>query len=650
MARRKLSLDEVASLDLAAAPVRRAVTADEAKELGLDEGPGYAKSALGGGIQGITGGFFDDAAGLLGQFAVGGGVRLGKGAQPSPDDTPEIRALKEQALAEQEAAPSSREIVRDLVQADLDEAQAANPKVYGTGRVGGALLTAPLIAKLLPAGLGVGGSMLTGAGLGGLNAAGESRAELGRGGWKEFVGDVLKGGALGAGTGGLGYGLTRALAGSAGALPATMASGGLTGGAAGYLGSEAETVGGKLEDAVFPALLGGAGAAGGYAAAKATGGTARALVKGAVKPTPEAQYLRDQGVENLTLGQMNPRSGLGQMEEVGTSAAFVGPKLTGQRNTARETYAKALVSRAVPKGGSSLAKGGLDEQLADAYRQQNERYDEVRASPLSPRAQARPVNVARVGKALNLAANDPSIPASADDVATVGRYLKNQTSILQRSGATTENLMKVRQNIRDARASAEPGSPKRMLYDRAEGSITNRLQYALPAKALQTLRETDAGYGAYKNLEAAVANAKDGPLTPNNVTMAIKSNTDRGAYARGAGGELRQLARAGHEVFDQKVEPTGARLLASGRYNPLPWAVRAANSPAIKPYALGEAPIQQRADALVQALMNRAPKMSPVSGRLPELLSAAEAGPSLSQRAYAELLWRISEDPESAER
>jgi hypothetical protein len=614
-----------------------------------EEGPGQAKAFLGGNLQGVTAGFFDDIAGFVGQGAVGGGVKLGKGAQPAPDDSPQLRAMKEQALADQEASPSNREILSSLVQGELDEAQAAWPKTYGTGRVTGTLLTAPVVAKALPSAMGLGGSMLAGAGLGGLNAAGESRASPVRGQIADYLKDIGKGAALGAGAGGLGYGLTGAMSGAP-RLLATMGSGGVTGGVMGALGSEEETLGGKLQDALFPAFLGAAGSGAGYGATKLGAGAARATVKGAVKPTPEAQFLREQGVNNLTIGQMNPKSALGQIEEVGTSAALVGPKLQAQREAARTTFGKAAVSRAVPKGGSSLVKGDMNEQLADAYRQQGERYDEVRASPLSGRAQARPVNVKNVGKAFEAASKSPDVLATEADTAAVGRFLANQKTLLDRQGATPETLMRVRQNIRDQASGLEAGSAQRQLLERSEQTITNRLQYALPARSLETLRDTDKGYGAYKTMESAVGAAKDGPLTPNNITMAIKANTDRGAYARGAGGELRQMAQAGHEVFDQKTPPTGARLLASGRYNPLPWAARLANSPSVKPFALGETQGQQKVAAIIEALANRAPKMSPVGGRMPEAFAPTGAAPSYAQGAYADIIRRLMENEETAGR
>lgn len=600
------------------------------------EGPSVARARVGGAVQGITGGHFDELASFFGSPLVGGGVEYGPGMQPSPDDTPEVRRLKAEALAQQEAAPSNREILQGDIQKQLDEAQAAHPADYAVSRVGGALLTAPFIARALPATTGLVSAAGTGALLGGINAAGESRASPVRGQIAEYLGDTGKGALLGAGAGGLGYGLTNALTGVAGAVPASMASGGLLGGAQAYMSSDADTVEGRLRDSVLPTLLGMGAAGVAHAGSKLAGATGRATVRGAVKPSEEAQYLRDQGVNNLTIGQMSPGSALGQIEEVGQSAAFVGPKIKAQRAAAVERYGKAAVSQAVPKGGSSLAKGDLNEQLADAYRQQGERYDSVRESPLNPRAEARPVNVKRVGKAFELAANDPDVLTTPTDTQSVTKFLKNQHGLLEKHGATPETLMRVRHNIRQQAASKPEGSAMRQLLGRAEESITNRLNYALPKDAAQTLRDTDADYGTHKIYESAVGRAGDKPMTPNDISAAVKANTDPGAYARGAGGQPREMARAGHEVFDQRAEPTGARLLASGRYNPLPWVARMANSPAIKPYVLGETAAQQRIGDLLGSLGPKLPGMAPISNRLPSLLAEPNARPAYAQDSNAQ--------------
>lgn len=162
-----------------------------------------AKSGVGGAFQGATLNFGDELGGALTRLVLGKGVKLGKGAQPASDDSPTLRALKGQVLAEQDAAPSTYEIGRDLVRKDLNEAREANPGTFLAGEIaGGSLLPIPggVAAQGATKGAKILRAAAQGAGTGAVYGLGASDAQLSRGDVGGTLGDM----AIGAGLGGVG--------------------------------------------------------------------------------------------------------------------------------------------------------------------------------------------------------------------------------------------------------------------------------------------------------------------------------------------------------------------------------------------------------------------------------------------------------------
>jgi hypothetical protein len=134
------------------------------------------------------------------------------------------------------------------------------------------------------------------------------------------------------------------------------------------------------------------------------------------------------------------------------------------------------------------------------------------------------------------------------------------------SGAVdADALLEARSNIRTEiakrmRSGDETGAA---LLRNAEEALSARLEAELPADAAAALRAADSHYGRYKVVEDAVRSAGDQPggFTPSQLSNAVRrGSTSKGAYARGAGGPLRELAAAGRATLDQKSPPTGARL------------------------------------------------------------------------------------------
>ncbi len=171
-------------------------------------------------------------------------------------------------------------------------------------------------------------------------------------------------------------------------------------------------------------------------------------------------------------------------------------------------------------------------------------------------------------------------------------------------------ILKARENIRAeiarrVRSGDETGA---QLLRNAEGALTSRLEEGLAGKSADALRATDAQYGRYKVVEDAVRRGGDQPggFTPAQLSQAVRASTQKGAYARGGGGALRDLAAAGRESLDTRIPPTGARLLNIGGALPA-WL---ANTGTGKATLLGEtAPqrfIQRGEDRLREAGLLRA--------------------------------------------
>jgi hypothetical protein len=174
------------------------------------------------------------------------------------------------------------------------------------------------------------------------------------------------------------------------------------------------------------------------------------------------------------------------------------------------------------------------------------------------------------------------------------------------SGALLEARSNIRAEIARRMRSGDEAGAK--LLRGAEGELTAHLEAGLSDEAASALRATDSQYGRYKVVEDAVRRGGDQPggFTPAQLSQAVRASTQKGAYARGGGGALRDLAAAGRESLDTRIPPTGARLLNIGGALPA-WL---ANTGTGKATLLGEtAPqrfIQRGEDRLREAGLLRA--------------------------------------------
>lgn len=265
--------------------------------------------------------------------------------------------------------------------------------------------------------------------------------------------------------------------------------------------------------------------------------------------------------------------------------------------------------------------------------------------------------------AFEAAADDQSIAATDEQRNVVRKFLRNQLTLLGDADTGTvssDRLLKMRSNIREeirAKNKAQDFDVARLL-SRAEDELSDVIESSVPASVRDGVRAADAQYRQYKIVEDAVAKSGDQPdgFTPAQLSAAIRASTERGRYARGDGGTLRDLAAHGREVLDSKVPPTGARLLTigPGRYLTTPMAL-AANTSGGQRFMLGQTPVQrylQSKEALLAEVLRHTPSEAVARevvepDETPPAASRAMPGQPLEsenmrrQRALAEAIRRL---------
>jgi hypothetical protein len=424
-------------------------------------------------------------------------------------------------------------------------------------------------------------------------------------------------------------------------------SGAKMGAAYGLGASDADLTRGEVGEAVVDTALGTVlgGAGGGVGETALTVG--KGAVKGLVKATRAAKELRKRGVD-LTVGQMDPGSRFAQMEEVATSNAVFGPPVRAQRDAARAQWQDVVLDEArapgMPKHSPDMP---VSDRLAESYEGFEAAYAPAKEArfvaespkglplglPPPPKVEPGPAPTLldEFGRAIpktekkaprwafDAALKDKSVQATDETRAVVRNFLEDQASLIPVSGKTkAEPIFAMRSNIRQAAAEARKAQdfPRAQLLERAEKVVSETLESQLPEDAAEALRAADAQYAKQKLAETAVQRAGDNPnqFTPAMLSGAIKSSTEKGAYARGGGNEsLRELASLGQEVLDSRIPNTGARLLAAPGVS---WATSAAahmaNRPLGKALLLGETAPQRairragsRLPALPRSLQSR---------------------------------------------
>lgn len=374
---------------------------------------------------------------------------------------------------------------------------------------------------------------------------------------------------------------------------------------------------GTLAGGALGALLPGIGKVGGK------------LVRGFSR-TPEAQTLLDRGVD-LTPGLLNPAAQRNASEEAAQSLPFVGASIARARNAALKGFQRTAIGEGAAPG-AQVNGNDIHDMLASAYQSFEPLYDKAKGFEIVAKGGS-PV-IMKTGadvpltKAFQQAVTDKGVMASAPERRMVKDFLANEAT---RFNGTSDSLINMRSNIRAQirQLRLDGKTPQADLLKNAESGITQVLESQLPKDAKAALQTADSKYGTYKVLEDAVARSKDRPsgMTATNLSEAVKNATPQGAYARGGGGPLRDLARAGKEVFDVRSPPTGARVetmlpaAVAAHAHPLlaaPLALARLGLTVTRPgrmLAAGQAPIQRAIASKLAATQLAAPWALPTLGR-----------------------------------
>lgn len=357
--------------------------------------------------------------------------------------------------------------------------------------------------------------------------------------------------------------------------------------------------------------------------AKLGGWGLKKLVNGVAERSDAARYLMRNGVP-LTVGQQAPRSFLNSLEDAATSAHLGGHGLEHTRGLSREAWENAAMSTGRAPGAPAIDGETAAQKLDSVYQPFSKAYDAVGAHPVAPVA-AHEGQMMTLPEAMRAAATGDGTAASNEDIAAVQRFLGNQSSrlVTRLNGEpiTASDLIDLRSDIRSAgrNAVSQRQLDKATLLRNAEDKLTESLHAQLPAEASKTLRGIDSQYAKYKQLEDAVARSGDqvSQLTPSKLSASVKAGmASKGAYARGGGGDLRELARAGRETLDSVVPKTGfgaAKYPFHTENVAAPIFNRINNSPGAQDFLFGETPTQERMQDMGDAVRPYLPSRGAMS-------------------------------------
>lgn len=372
--------------------------------------------------------------------------------------------------------------------------------------------------------------------------------------------------------------------------------------------------GNRGSGAITGAITGAALPVGGSIAGKAIYGAKR---------TPEAQLLLDQGV-SLTPGQMYPKGTANLIEQSLDKVPGVGPLVDMSRENAEQQFGRAVIQRGAAPGTTVTPSHNITDM-----------YDQAAASwdPVYAQVHGYPIDTAGLDVALEQASRVPGL--SPQRQGSINDWLQHRLGALGGMPQSEQIIGKnglrsaIRAQQRNLLNTTDVDAPlMREAYEQAENAVNGTMIPQLPPQAAQILQDADRGYASLKLIGNAVNRSGDqlSGLTPAKLSIAIRQATDAGAYNRGAGGDLRDLARAGTSVFETTVPPTGVRTLgglaagALGYASPhvaLPimataggGAVLGAATPLGRRLAAGQTRPQTAAQSLISALQSNAPQIS----------------------------------------
>jgi len=456
--------------------------------------------------------------------------------------------------------------------------------------------------------------------------------------WGNILGETAVTAPIGMGT--------TALMGNAGKLAAALAANPISNAAVqgGIQGALTSDPGERGQNATMGALTGAGLATGGSLAGK--------LINGLTK-SPEAAELIKQGIQ-LTPGQLNPDGIANQMEQAGEHIWGVGPLIKNARDNAEHQFQATVIGKGAAPGAAPIRPSdNIHDMLQQAYDSYAPLYDQAKGFPVKPAVMNGRQGV-KLSALFDQASKAPGTTEAGQKAAK--SFLDNELTRLPANPSSTD-LLTLRSNIRTAARNAKLSNDtiagdKANIFGLADDHVTRALNSQLPPTPLTALRSADSKYGTYKIVEDAVAKAKDNiaGLTPQKLSQAVYNQTPDPAYARGAGGPLRDLAQQGTQVFQTTVPPTGAALGTMGGMGLLAMSHPAVGAtvgtglgaltltPTGRRLAAGMTGPQQGAQKLIEALRGNVPTPLRNVGSQLALSGATRAGVPVTQAALPQAL------------
>ncbi len=445
------------------------------------------------------------------------------------------------------------------------------------------------------------------------NRSGNKAADMAHGGY--YLGGNIAGG-LAIPAGALG-GAAKAGKGLLAAMKAGGIAGAKMGAATGFGMSDSDLTEGEAGGAALDTAIGalGGGVLGGVlpavgAGAKKGAELLRLLRKGGyVVPTAEAERLTAEGVD-LTLGQMQPDSFFGRVEEMAAKSA-VGSSVSTAREKSASSARDVLLRKAGAPGAKAPTAGAqvgqqIDELAAGYGQVYDAALDGQKLQPDQYLGQGKwrglltdenLVGAAKTKGAFELAAMDKGIDASPAIRKRALAWLTNEAQRLAptKTGANAgtvdaRSIQALRTSLRDKiRNLGSDGDDRQLgeIYGRAQEFVSELLEGQLPPKSADALRGADA---SYKSLLAARDAAKaafvqNEEFTPGQLLMAIRR--------KGATPQMESAARDAHSVLNATYPPTGLQGAAIQsvpglKWTGPAWASFANSSPRLRAHALGQ--------------------------------------------------------------
>lgn len=308
----------------------------------------------------------------------------------------------------------------------------------------------------------------------------------------------------------------------------------------------------------------------GLAMGAATGGVlpsakrmAQLLGRGAPM-TPSARRLTQRNVE-LTPGQMNPEGSLAMVEEVLQGVPAIGTRIRQAREQGWAQTQNLIAKEAAPPGYTPQPRNDANVMFRDLMEAYDDAYEVGKGYPMLPVIRPDKGPDVPLTKALQV----PRGAVGTDEGrAYAASVLTNELSSLRGLGVKlqSDDLLdmrsRIRTEIRNLKKMQNAPVGAEGILESAEQKITAALDSQLPSGVKDKIRAIDAKYGNFKVVENALSRAKDRPegFTPSQFSQAVREGTpSRMGYAAG-GGRMRDISKAGADVFQPRQPMTGRQL------------------------------------------------------------------------------------------